>query len=46
MTTQPVIGSLVMSDDTEIPLISTLTDGTASEVQTDAAFPVSAQSDG
>ena len=46
MTTQPVIGSLGMSDDTEIPLISTLTDGTASEVKTDAAFTVSAQSVG
>jgi hypothetical protein len=46
MTTQAVIGTLCMNDQTEIPLISTLTDGTASEVSTDAAFTVSAQSVG
>jgi hypothetical protein len=47
MTTQPVIGNLCMSDQTEIPLISTLTDdAAAAEVQTDAAFTVTAQSVG
>ena len=46
MTTQPVIGSLVMSDQSEIPLFLALTDGTASEVTTDAAFTIAAQSAG
>ena len=46
MTTQPVIGTLCMTDNTEIPLILALTDGTASEVTTDPAFTVSSQSVG
>lgn len=46
MTTQVIIGSLEMTDNSSIPLVSTLTDGTASAVSTDAAFTVSAQNVG
>jgi hypothetical protein len=46
MTTQPVIGTLCMTDQTEIPLILALTDGTASEVTSDPAFTITSQSVG
>ena len=47
MTTQTVIGTLCMADNTEIPLTSSLTDAAAAaEVQTDSAFTVTAQSVG
>lgn len=48
MTTQVVIGTLVMTDGTQIPLRNdSLTDSsTSQEVQTDAAFTVVAQSVG
>lgn len=48
MTTQPVIGTLVMSDGSEVPLGPTsLTDAAAAaEVTTDSAFTVTSQSVG
>lgn len=47
MTAQTVIGTLCMSDRTEIPLTTSLTDAAAAaEVQTDSAFTVTAQSVG
>lgn len=48
MTTQPAIGSLIMTDRTEIPLgPTTLTDAAAAaEITTDPAFSVVAQSIG
>jgi hypothetical protein len=47
MTTQTVIGQLVMSDSTQIPLTTSLTDGAAAAaVTTDPAFTVVAQNVG
>ena len=47
MTSQNVYGTLVCTDNTEIPLSATLTDGAAAaNVQTDTAFTVTAQNVG
>jgi hypothetical protein len=47
MTTQITVGSLIMNDDTVIPLgPTTATDATTTEMQTDPAFTVVAQSVG
>jgi hypothetical protein len=47
MTTQVTVGTLCMSDNTEIPLgPTTATDATTTEMQSDPAFTVTAQSVG
>jgi hypothetical protein len=46
MTTQQAIGTLVLTDNSEIPLTTQMTDGTASAVSTDSAFTVTSQNVG